>query len=124
MKKIFIYITLFFAASIFVKCGKEEGIIYTYYIETSEENAEDLAKIENYLKPKKLAKTNVLYGNVKDTDLQAIELFNEMVLKISITELNALNLKPASAFTYAVSRWKDPHNPYSGTVILESFTYP
>ena len=127
MKKIFVYIGIFCTVAIlFVKCSKqtEDGIMYNYYFNTHWANLEDSIKAENYLKPKKIAKTTVFNDNVQNTDQQAIELFNELLSQISIAELNDLHLEPTSSFTYAVSRWQNPHNPYSGTIIIKSFTYP
>ena len=125
MRKVFTYIVICSAVAIFAKCEKaDEGILYHYYFSTHWANLEDSIKAENCLKPKRLAKTTSFVGNVQDTDLQAIGLFEEMASIISVDELDSLHLQPASTFTYAVSRWTEPHNPYSGTVILDSYTYP
>ena len=127
MKRIFVYITILFAATmlIFVKCGKnDEGTVYTYYFSNTYVDTEDSIKVEKYLKPKNIAKITTFNGALENTDQQAVQLFNEMVSKISVTELDALQLKPTTTLTYAVSRWKQPSNPYSGTVIIKSFTYP
>ena len=127
MKKIFFYTaTLCFAVAMFVKCkpAEQEGIMYNYYFTTHWANSEDSIKVENYLKPKKLAKTMVFNGSINDADRQAIKLFEELASQISVTELDNFHLDPTTSFMYAVNRWKNPNNPLSEPIIIESFIYP
>ena len=126
MKKTFIYITIFFAAAMFVKCNKaSEGIIYNYSIFSSSfANNSDSIKVAEYIKPKKIVKVISIDKKIEAADNEAIETFDKLAEKLSVAELDDLKLAPATTFTFAVSRWQQPSNPYSGIKILKEFSYP
>jgi hypothetical protein len=123
MKKLFFYISILFAAAIFATCQKvETGTIYFYHISEVNASLDDSIKIKNYVSSKNIVKEQAFdESSLSACDKKAIEVFDQYAAQIKIEEIE--DLTPASSFTYAVSRWKNKDNPFSGAVNIDSIVY-
>ncbi|GHT31607.1 hypothetical protein FACS189434_01650 [Bacteroidia bacterium] len=120
MKKIIFYISILLSAA---ACEQlETGTVYFYHVSEVNASQADSIKIKDYVRTKNIIAEQAFdEGSISTCDQKAIELFEQYAARINVEEIK--DLTPASSFTYAVSRWKNKDNPYSGTVYVDSVVY-
>lgn len=95
---------------------------YSFGIFEYEGSIDDRDKVENYLVSKKCPMDLKAYTgkSLDDTDKKAKSVFDKAVSKLSVNEINTLDLSADCSFTYAAVRYDENHE----MVYVASYSYP